>query len=229
MQEQKLIPPDISALSEEVIEILLFDTSTDPSLFDEIARKNTHRPGILRHLLNHPLTPHSTREFVAQILSLPVPQETEIKPVPEIEKETFKQLKIQGLLQKIQKLKTGEKIQLALRGSRNVRTILLRDTNKEVVLAVLESPKITESEIELLAKQQTTSLEIIRAIVQKGEWVKNYSIVHALVSNPKTPIGIALRHIHALRLKDLSLLEKNKNIPEAVRATAKKLVTARKR
>lgn len=225
MQEQKLIPLDHSLLSEEVIDILLFDSSTEPSLFDEIAKKNTHRPGVLKLLLNHPLTPHRTRQFVAKLLHLPVPSEKKIKPF--VEEETPK-TKVIGLLQKIQKLKTGEKIQLAFRGSQDVRKILLRDPNKEVMLAVLENPKITDSEIELLAKQQTTPVEIIRAITKKRNWMRTYSIVHALVSNPKTPMSIALKHINTLRVKDLSLLEKNRNVPEAVRATAKKLLIARK-
>lgn len=224
MEDQRLIPLDPSNLSEEVIDILLFDSFTESSLFDEIAQKNTHRPDVLKFLLNHPLTPQGTRQFVAEQLRLPVPSEKEIKPLTEDETAKTKAI---GLLQKIQKLKTGEKIQLAFRGSRDIRTILLRDTNKEVVLAVLENPKITDSEIELLARQQTTPVELIRAIVQKKEWMRTYSIIHALVSNPKTPVNISLKHIHNLRVKDLSLLEKNKNVPEAVRATAKKLLVTR--
>jgi hypothetical protein len=137
-------------------------------------------------------------------------------------------LSTQSLLKKIQSLKVGERIQLALKGDRNVRSILIRDSNRDVMLAVLENPKITESEIELLAKQKTIPVEILRAISKKREWMKIYSIVHALVTNPKTPIDIALRHIHNLRLKDLALLEKNKNVPEAIRATAKKLVASRR-
>lgn len=221
MEKQRLIPLDHSSLSEEVIDILLFDSSTEPALFDEIALRNTHRPNILQLLLNHPLTPYRTRQFVAEKLRLPIPLKK-----PAVEEETAR-TKITGLLQKIQKLRTGEKIQLALRGSRDIRTILLRDANKEVMLAVLENPKITDSEIELLARQQTTPIELIRAISQKKEWMRTYSIIHALVSNSKTPINISLKHIHNLRTKDLSLLEKNRNIPDAVRATAKKILIAR--
>jgi len=163
---------------------------------------------------------------VAEELRLPTPLEKIIKPTPE---EELSKAKVIGLLQKIQKLRTGEKIQLAFRGGRDIRTILLRDHNKEVMLAVLENPKITDAEIELLARQQTTPVEIIRAIAKKREWIRNYSITHALVSNPKTPLNISMRYIHNLRTKDLSRLEKNKNLPEAVRASAKKLLMERKK
>lgn len=225
MERDRLLPLDHSTLSEEVIDILLFDSSTEPSLFDEIAKNNIHRPNILRFLLNHPLTPNQTRQFVSEQLSLPIPSEKEITTTKEAEQP---KTKIIGLLQKIQKLSTGEKIQLAFRGSRDIRTILLRDPNKEVMLAVLENPKITHSEIEVLAKQQTTPIEIIRTIAQKRDWMRTYSIIYALVSNPKTPINISLKHIHNLRDKDLSIIEKDRNIPEAVRTSAKKLLYARR-
>jgi hypothetical protein len=226
MEKQRLLSLDHSSLSEEIIDILLYDPTTDPLLFDEIAQKNTHRPRVLKFLLDHPLTPHRTRQFVAERLRLPTPLKKDIKPAPE---EEPSKAKVIGLLQKIQKLKTGEKIQLAFRGGRDIRSILLRDHNKEVMLATLENPKITDSEVELLAKQQTTPVEIIRAIAKKRDWIRTYSIIHALVTNPKTPLNISMRHIHSLRTKDLSMLEKNKNIPEAVRASAKKLLEERKR
>ncbi len=123
----------------------------------------------------------------------------------------------------------GERMQLALRGSRDIRTILIHDPNKEIMLAVMDNPKLTETEVELIARQKATSIEVMRAIAQKKEWLNSYSIVHALVKNPKTPLGIGLKHLHSLRLKDLSLLTRNRNVSEVIRVTAKRLVKARKR
>ncbi len=72
MEELKLLPLDVSILSEDVIEILLFcDSSTGPSFIDEIAQKNTHRPKVLRHVLHHPSTSEQTKHFVSQILHVP--------------------------------------------------------------------------------------------------------------------------------------------------------------
>lgn len=229
MEEQKLISLDLSVLSEEVIEVLLLDSTAEPSLFEEIARKNIHRPEVLRRILNHAGTPDATRQFVAQTLYVPVPKEV----TPEAEAETFveepiRKARTESLLQRIQKMKVGERIQLALRGSRDIRTILIRDPNKEVMLTVLENHKITSSEIEIIAKQKTTHDEVLRTIAKKGEWLKNYSIVHSLVTNPKTPKAIAVKHVTTIRLKDLMLIQRNRNIPEAVRAVAKKLVAARR-
>jgi len=225
MGTQRLLELDHSNLSEEVIDVLLFDPSTEPSLFDEIARHNMHRPEILRFILNHPLTPLQTREFISEQLKTPISVEARKQADEGVDAEKRKTV---GLLQKIQRLSTGEKIQLAFRGSSDIRRILLRDPSKEVVMCVLENPKITDSEIETLAKQETTPLEIIRTIAQKRDWMRRYSILYALISNPKTPVDISLKHIHHIRDKDLAMLEKNKNIPEAIRASAKKLLLARR-
>jgi len=231
MEEIKLIPLDLSVLSEEVIEVLLLDSTAEPSLFDEIAQKNVHRPEILRHLLNHPNTPEATRKSVAQSLQVPVPKVVVEEPTTKatVEEETAAtEFRAESLLQRIQKMKVGERIQLALRGSRDIRSILIRDPVKEVMLTVLENPKITESEIEIIAKQRTSHEEVLRTISKKRDWLKNYSIVHALVMNPKTPVAIAMKFIHFLRLKDLVPIEKNKNVSEAVRALAKKITAARR-
>jgi len=227
MEEHKLIPLDPSLLSEEVIDVLLLDSTSDPSFFEEIARKNTHRPEVLRRLLDHPNTPETAREFSAQALQTPVPAIKRREPTAEPSPEQTAG-RTQTLLRRIQSLKIGEKIQLAFRGSREIRSILIRDSNKEVMLSVLENPKITEHEIELLVKQRTSSEDVIRAIAKKKEWLRNYSIVHAVVTNPKTPLASALKYLPRLRLKELQLLEKDKNTSSALRAMAKKLLSARK-
>lgn len=232
METVKQIEFDLSTISENVVEVLLLDSFTETSVFKEIIENNIHRPEILTFLLNHPLTPDNVRQLAAETLKLPVPAvKKEIVPEHTAsvqERESFSKRKTQRLLQTIQGLKMGEKLQLALKGSHEIRAILLRDTNPQITNAVLNNPKITDSEIELLAKQKTTSIEIIREIAMKKEWTKNYQIAYALVSNSKTPIGIALKHINILRIKDLAKLEKDKNIPDAIRANAKKLIEARK-
>jgi len=198
----------------------------------EIIENNTYRPDILTFIMNHPLTPEDARQLAAETLKLPVPAiKKEIVPehtASDHEGKSFSERKTKRMLQTIQGLKMGEKLQLALRGSHEIRSVLLRDTNPQIIGAVLNNPKITDSEIELLAKQKTTSIDIIREIAKKREWTKNYLIAYALVSNSKTPIGIAIKHINILRTKDLAKIEKDKNVPDAIRANAKKLIDARK-
>ncbi len=226
MEEEKLIPADLSVVSEEIIDVLLLDSTVEPSLFEEIAQENTHRPEILKYLLNHSRTPDKIRQFVARILQVPVPGEPTNEAPAE---EEAREYRMQNMYQRIQKMKVGEKIQLALRGSREIRSILIRDSSKEVMLMVLENPKITESEIELLSKQRTSPDEVLRTIAKNREWMRKYSIVLGLVNNPKTPVPIAISYMRSLKQKDLVMIEKNRNISEAVRAAAKKILAAKRR
>ena len=222
MEEQKLLELDLSSSPREVIELLIEDVS-DPSVFEEIAKANMNRPEILKLLLDTPSTPESVRKQAAEVLQVPA------RPIREIEKvKKPPEMRSQTIYQKIQGLTFSDKRLLALRGGRDVRSVLIKDPNKELSLTVLENPKITETEVELIAKSRSSSDEAIRKIIKKREWMKNYSIILAIVSNPKTPAGIGISLLSGLKTKDLSSLEKNKNIPEAIRSSAKTLLRGRK-
>ncbi len=222
MEEQKLLELDLSSSPREVIELLIEDVS-DPSVFEEIVKANINRPEILKLLLDTPSTPESVRKQAAEALQVPT------KPLREIEKvKKPPEMQSQTIYQKIQGLNFSDKRLLALRGGRDVRSVLIKDPNKELSLTVLENPKITETEVELIAKSRSTSDEAIRKIIKKREWMKSYPIILAIVSNPKTPAGLGISLLSGLKTKDLSSLEKNKNIPEAIRSSAKTLLRGRK-
>ncbi len=223
MEEDRiLIGIDFSNASKEVIELLIEDAS-ETSIFEEIAKANMNRPEILALLLENPDIPDEVRQQVAGALQVPVKARSEIvkvKKSPEVRTQT--------ILQKIQKLSVSNKIHLALRGGKEIRSILLRDPSKEVVLTVLENPKLTETEIELISKSRSIPDEVLRKITKKRGWMKNYNVILGLVTNPKTPPGISVVLVNELKTRDLAILEKNKNVIEGVRATAKKILRARK-
>jgi hypothetical protein len=222
MEEQKLLELDLSSSPREVIELLIEDVS-DPSVFEEIVKANMNRPEILKLLLDTPSTPESVRKQAAEVLQVPA------RPIREIEKvKKPPEMRSQTIYQKIQGLTFSDKRLLALRGGRDVRSVLMKDPNREISLTVLENPKITETEVELIAKSRTSSDEAIRKIIKKREWMKSYPIILAIVSNPKTPAGVGISLLSGLKTKDLSSLERNKNIPEAIRSSAKTLLRGRK-
>ena len=223
MEEDRiLIGIDFSNASKEVIELLIEDAS-ETSIFEEIAKANMNRPEILTLLLENPDIPDEVRQQVSGALQVPVKARSEIvkvKKSPEVRTQT--------ILQKIQKLSVSNKIHLALRGGKEIRSILLRDPSKEVVLTVLENPKLTDTEIELISKSRSIPDEVLRKITKKKEWMRNYNVILGLVTNPKTPPGISVVLVNELKTRDLAILEKNKNVIEGVRATAKKILRARK-
>jgi hypothetical protein len=120
-----------------------------------------------------------------------------------------------------------EKLRYALFGTREIRAMLIRDSNKEVARMVLRSPKITDNEIEAIAAMRGVSDEILREIGNRKEWIRSYNVVQQLVKNPRTPPLIALRLMSRLRSQDLMLLSKDKSIPEAVRHNATRTLSQR--
>ncbi len=215
MEEQILIGLDYSIASQELIDVLIEEAS-DPSIFYEIAKANINRPEILKLLFENPDTPEETRKFISDTLHLPIIPPKKIKKTPD--------MRAKSLVQKIQKLNVAERIQLAQRGGKEIRNILIKDPNKEVVLSVLDNQKITESEAEMIARSRHVPEEVLRKISKNREWMKSYSVTLALVTNPKTPPGISVTFISNLKTRDLKLLEKNKNVAEVVRSATKKLL-----
>ena len=126
-------------------------------------------------------------------------------------------------LQKISKLDTQGRIQLALKGNKEERSLLIRDGTKVVSLAVLESPKITDAEVEKFATQKNVLEAVLRAITMKKRFMKQYAIVRNLTSNPRTPIDVSLGLIKHLTTQDLRHLTGNKDVSDTVRKMATRM------
>jgi hypothetical protein len=127
-------------------------------------------------------------------------------------------------VQKIYRLNTAEKLITALKGSREERSILIRDPNRLVATAVLGSPRITEAEIESISGMKNVSDQILREIGNHREWTKRYTVLNNLVRNPRTPIGIALSMVPRLNPRDIKGVALDRNVPEPVRKQAQKFV-----
>ncbi len=165
-----------------------------------------------------------TIEDVARILNVDI---GELMTASEISGgEEFQQAdvsdEIRGAYQKIMTLNTSQKAILAIKGGREERTILIRDTNRLVALAVLKNPRMPEGEVEAIAAMRNVRDEVLRAIGANREWTKNYAVALCLVRNPRTPPGISTNFISRLNSRDLKFLAKDKNVPEIVRRMAKK-------
>jgi hypothetical protein len=116
-----------------------------------------------------------------------------------------------------------------MKGSREERAILIRDPNKIVGVAVLSSPKMTENEIENIAKMASVSDELLRIIANTRAWMKRYGVAVALAKNPKTPVAISMNLLSRLSDKDLRQISTDRNVPEILRITARqKLVIDKK-
>lgn len=125
-----------------------------------------------------------------------------------------------SVLQKIAVLDVKGRIQLAMKGTKEERSILVRDGTKVVALAVLDSPKITDGEVEKFANQKNVLEALLRAIPMKRRFAKNYVIVRNLVANPRTPLDVSLGLMKNLLVQDLKNLSANKEVSDTVRKLA---------
>ena len=123
-------------------------------------------------------------------------------------------------LQKVSKLDIKGRIALAMRGNKEERSILIRDSTKLVALAVLDSPKVSDAEVEKIALQKNVLEAVLRAIPMKRKYAKNYSIMRNLVQNPRTPLDLSLGLMKNLLIHDLKNLSGNKEVSDTIRKLA---------
>jgi hypothetical protein len=131
--------------------------------------------------------------------------------------------KRQTLLQRLATMTVAQRVQFAIKGGSEARRTLIRDSNKVVQRAVLQSPRLTDQEVEAFAAMSSLTDEILRLIAKNRNFRKNYVVVRNLMNNPKTPLDITLHMLPMLNPLDLKRLCTNKNIPETLRTTANKL------
>lgn len=198
---------------------------------------------IRRHFLNVPARPEprprsvpgagaSPASTIAGAPEIPAaseapPADVDASPGLEGPPEEGDASEIDSAITRIMRMNTAEKIQLAFKGSREDRGILIKDSSKMVQQSVLDSPKLTENEVETIARMRSVAEDVLRSIAGSRDWMKNYAVVLALATNPKTPVPIAMNLISRLNARDLKIIVTDKNVAELIRRQARKVVDAR--
>jgi hypothetical protein len=129
----------------------------------------------------------------------------------------------ENALQKINKLDVKGRIQLALKGNKEERSLLIRDGTKVVALSVLEAPKLSDGEVEKFASQKNVLEAVLRQIPLKRRFMKNYIVVRNLVANPRTPLDLGLNLMKNILPQDLKNISGNKDVSETIRKLALKM------
>jgi len=131
-----------------------------------------------------------------------------------------------GTAKRIGEMTVPQKVKAAMKGTREMRAILIRDPNRMVAAAVLSCPKVTEQEVETFARMANVTDDILRTIGGTRAWMKNYNIMLGLTKNPKTPLAMTLTLLHRLNDRDLRAVSIDRNVPEPLRIAARKKVVA---
>ena len=128
-----------------------------------------------------------------------------------------------SLIRRIMFMTAKDRMKLALKGDREARGILIRDSNKIVATGVIHNPRISDQEIENISSMRTVAEEVLRLIGMNRAWARSYSIIHNLARNPRTPMATAVHILPRIRTKDLNAITQNRNVSEAVRRQAYRL------
>src|SRR5213080_1886520 len=132
-----------------------------------------------------------------------------------------------SLIRQIMFMTVKDRVKLALKGDREARGILIRDSNKIVATGVIHNPRISDQEIENIASMRTVAEEVLRVIGMNRAWARSYPIIHNLARNPRTPMATAVHILPRIRTKDLNAISLNRNVSEAVRRQAYRLSEVR--
>ena len=128
-----------------------------------------------------------------------------------------------SLIRRIMFMTVKDRVKLAIKGDREARGILIRDSNKIVASAVMHNPRITDHEVENISSMRTVAEEVLRLIGMNRAWARSYPIIHNLARNPRTPMATAVHILPRIRTKDLKAIALNRNVSEAVRRQAYRL------
>ena len=134
----------------------------------------------------------------------------------------------ENLYAQILRMPMAGKIKLALRGNRDARLILIRNTNKLLRRFVLLNPRIGEDEVIAVTRNKSADDELLRMIAERREWMRNYQVRLGLATNPKARLPVALRQVGTLDERDLRMIAKSKNVPAAISAQARRLLMTTK-
>lgn len=197
----------------------LLGVNTVSGLLDNLDRLSTHADQVEVLLQSASLTAEQRQ----QLTELMQGEADEATLAEAVSSATEGMGERQSLLQRLSGMRVVQRVQLALKGGREERMALIRDSCKVVQRAVLQSSRLTDREVESFAAMANLSDEVLRLIANKRQFRKNYVVVRNLLNNPKTPVDVTLKMLPMLQANDLKMLSMNKNIPEALRSTAVKL------
>lgn len=194
------LPPEVQALLEPEVAVAPPPAAEPPSAVEDIAEQREVA---------------KAAEDVEDALEANIPQEEKEKRIP--------MLKLVGTLN------IAQKVALAMRGNKEARTLLVRDSNRLVAVAAIRSPRMTEGEVKSVAASRTVHDDVIRIIVNSRELSRSYGVKLALASNPKTPLPMAMKLLPLLRENDIKLMAKSKNVSAAISTQAKRMMAQRQK
>ncbi len=143
--------------------------------------------------------------------------------------EEYRRSGLGEMFKRIAVMTVKEKVELAQKGTKEERRILIGDMNRMVSLAVLRCESITLSELEQICAMRHLAVELYQEIAATREWIRKPKIQLAMVNNPAVPLSITLPLIKFLNMRELRKIMLDRNLSEGVRSSARKLLFEKRR
>ncbi len=165
------------------------------------------------------------RDEAAAVVTAAPEKPAEVAPEPAEEEPELSEDEKKSLFARVSTMTVVQKIRLAYRGNKEERMFLVQDRNRLVSAAALKSPKTRDADAETIANMKSVSEDVLRAIAFRRDWMRHYGVLRALIRNPRSPIDVTLGLVMKLNAKDMKTLSGDRNVPEAVRSTARREVS----
>ncbi|MFN8542812.1 MAG: hypothetical protein U0807_01165 [Candidatus Binatia bacterium] len=135
--------------------------------------------------------------------------------------------KARSLYGQILMMTVPEKIKLALKGNKDARAILMNDANKVIRRLVLQNPRISEGEVAAIARNKNADEELLRMISLRSDWLRHYPVRMGLITNPRTPLPLALKILPTLQQRDVHALARSRNVSSTIASQARRLTQSK--
>ena len=229
---RQLLKAVASSLSPDLQEILLLRQDAlveEPTILDAL-EQNPHLSLFSRRRVAEYRQHLIPREGRSEEVADPVKEATEeeaqaaILEVKEIHPEDGELEENTGLTEaQIRLLPVPVRMKLTRGASVKMRAVLVRDPNVNVAQACFQSNRFSDREVEAISQNRNSHEEILAIICRNRQWMSRYAIIHGLARNPRTPVGIAVKLVARLSVRDLRDLRRDRNVPDAVRKNADRM------
>jgi hypothetical protein len=129
----------------------------------------------------------------------------------------------QRLIDRLPALSVGEKASIARSASQRVLQVLRADPTPRVIAALLDNPRLVESDLIPLAAGETTRPQVLSVLIAHRKWGSRYPVRAAVVRNRHTPLALALQHLPMLKKADLRAVAADTHLPLSLRRRAELL------
>ncbi len=120
----------------------------------------------------------------------------------------------------------GERLRRASGTAEEVGTVL-HDSSEEVLLALLDNPRLSEEHLRMLLSRKNLSRNFLRELGSRERLLRPYQVKLALLRNPRAPRGVSLTLLRHVYLFDLAKVATTPSAAPDLRRAAEEAIVAR--